>query len=232
MRRELAKALVGSWLVLAVPFWAAAQAPVPSLPKLPPLRLGVGLVGFLQQSDLTAGPDATPLGGGGMLLLESRGAGFIRPQLALFVGSSTAQYRELPQPNPLNANAPNPNTFVETQLAGGYLLLQGHLLRQRRIHPTLGAGVGILAFTPKDARGEELQDQLLTRTETETYGTTVLMVPLSVGVEAALVGRLHAQLRYQYWLTLTDYLDNVSELGTQQGNDALHSFQLILGIDL
>lgn len=200
--------------------------------NLPGLRVGAGLQGTWLAGDLTAGEDARPMGAGGALTLEFQSEKTVRPQLNLVFGQASAQYRDLPIPNATDPNAPRPNTFVQTNFFAGYLLLQLHPFKDRRIHPVVGAGVGVLSFTPHDRNDQSLVDQLSTRNELESYNTTTVVLPLSVGISAQVLEGWHVLLRYQHWVTATDYLDNVGELGTQSGNDSLSGLQLIFQVDL
>ena len=182
-----------------------------------------------QTSDLTSGDDPVVPGSVVGLTAELESQKTIRPQLNLWLGRSTAQYRNAPFASGAAGAA---TTFVETRFFAAYLLLQAVLWKQGPVEPIVGVGVGLFSFTPYDANGAELTTNGATRLEGETYGTTSALVPLSVGLATSLGSRLRAEVRYQRWLTLTDYLDNVGELGTRSGNDALSHFQLLLHLRL
>jgi hypothetical protein len=196
---------------------------VQAQPGIKAVKLGIGFSTFGFRGDLAEGDDAQPLASGAGFTLEVASEKTVRPQLNVGFGRITVQYRNLSPPV-----AGTPNTFTDTKLFYANLLLQGHILKSRRIHPIIGTGIGILSFTPRDAAGNSLVEQPQTRLEAENYGTTALMVPLTLALTGRATSRLDVQLRYQYCIVATDYLDNVSELGTKAGNDGLNHLQLLL----
>ncbi|MEL6846459.1 MAG: LysM domain-containing protein, partial [Bacteroidota bacterium] len=119
-----------------------------------------------------------------------------------------------------------PNTFVETNFFFADFQLNYFLLSKKPFSPFVAAGVGMLSFSPEDQDGNFLGENIFTRLEGETYNTTILSIPLSVGFQYEVNQVIALSLGYTHRLTPTDYLDNIGLLGTKEGNDALQHFQV------
>lgn len=213
-----------SFIVLvffAFAFQLSAQVPAPK-----PLRLGIGLLASGYQGDLTTNSSVFErFSPGASLSLQFASEKLLSPQLNGGFGKFAAQDRDIAAVDGIQ-----PNTFVETGFFFVDLRLKARFLREAGIHPYLSAGIGMLGYTPRDADGNILLDNFATREDGETYGSISANFPLSAGLEIKLNPILHLGLEYTYRATTTDYLDNISALGTADGNDKLHSVLLSMYI--
>jgi LysM repeat protein len=118
------------------------------------------------------------------------------------------------------------NTFVETSFWYSDLRLKYRFPLSYRFHPFLTAGAGVLSFTPRDESGRSLEGATFSREADEVYSTIIPQIPVGAGVQARLNQSVSFSLEYLFRYTPTDYLDNIGRLGTRDGNDFLHGFQL------
>lgn len=119
-----------------------------------------------------------------------------------------------------------PNTFVETDILYVDLNFTYHFLKRKAIQPFVSAGLGLLFFTPKDRLGNPLGENIFTRRETEVYGSNTLSFPFYGGLKYKLNRAVQLEVAYLYRLSLSDYLDNIGELGTHAGNDAIQGVRI------
>lgn len=110
------------------------------------------------------------------------------------------------------------STVFDFSLAGEYTILN---LNKSRISPYVSAGVGVMMFNPytNDASGKR---QSLAGLGTEGqglsgypdyYNTAALEFPLGVGVKYRVGNSVLLALEFNYRITRTDYLDDVSNNG-------------------
>jgi len=110
------------------------------------------------------------------------------------------------------------SNVIDFALAGEYTILN---LDKSRLSPYVSAGVGVMFFNPytKDVSGNK---QSLPELGTEGqglagypgfYNTAALEFPLGVGVKYKLNKKLNLGLEFNYRITRTDYLDDVSRVG-------------------
>ena len=191
-----------------------------------PLKMGLGLMGSAYVGDLnTNGESFSRFYPGVSISLQFASEKLIAPQLNTGFGRFLSQNRDLAAIDGIQ-----PNTFVETPIFFVDFRLRVRFLRQTAINPYFSLGLGLLGYTPKDAAGNSLLDNLSTRVEGETYGSLTAGFPLSLGTEIQLSPLLGIGLEYTYRLTTSDYLDNISQLGPRAGNDKLQSLLLSLYI--
>lgn len=183
-----------------------------------PLRLGVGFMGAAYNGDLTTNGDALHRFYPGFnFTLQFASEKLIGPQLNAGFGRFVTQDRDIAAVDGIQ-----PNSFVDTRFFHVDFRLKARFLRETAFHPYLSAGIGLFGYTPRDIDGNNLLDNLSTRNEGETYGSITASFPLSPGFEIELSPLLMLGLEYTYRLTTSDYLDNISQLGSQDGNDKLH----------
>ncbi|MFN0201582.1 MAG: outer membrane beta-barrel protein [Bacteroidia bacterium] len=124
-----------------------------------------------------------------------------------------------------------PNQFFFTNFVYGDVRIRYHFLPKSRLKPYLGAGVGVLVFSPQDARNRSLSEpDNGSRPVGEEYGIFTVQAPLCVGLDWRFHPNLSVGLQYSYHLTGTDYLDNIGSLGAKKGKDNLQSLQFALYI--
>jgi hypothetical protein len=149
------------------------------------------------------------------------------PGFHVIIGNFIAQTRNLP---PVDGRQPNP--FVKTPFVNASFGLKIRPFFKSPISPFVGAGLGLLHFTPKNEQNQNLSSIISTRLPGESYPSNTLCFPLSLGSDLKLSRNFSLGLQYLYVLTTTDYLDNIGKLGTQSGNDKMMHLSLSLQIVL
>lgn len=104
----------------------------------------------------------------------------------------------------------------EWQVQGVYYFLKyrGKYHKRRTYEPYIAAGFGKTYFSPKADFTDindvtETYDLRSIGTETETYGKSTWIIPVNLGVKAALNEFLNLSLDMGYRFTFTGYLDDV-----------------------
>lgn len=206
------------------------SVPVAGQDAPPPLRIGLGLTGNAYRGDLTSET--------GSIWRAEPGANFsvdldnnkpLRIQLNLGFAGFTEQ---ADGPLPIAPEGIIPNQFVRTTFFYTDLRLQYRFLLNAPIQPYLSVGAGLFSFQPRDAAGNFLGENIFSRLPEEEYLTLIGSLPLSAGIEYKLNRSIGLGVEYTYRMTGSDYLDNISLLGTNDGNDQLHGLQLKLFMTL
>lgn len=211
-------------LILFLPVISMAQS------ASPPLRLGMGFSGYSYLGDLVEQAPRVVRGyPGASLSVQFDGQKRIQMQVNGGFGRFTEQ-NDLVRTHAVTEVIPN--DFVQTSFFYTDLRLRLRFLRRSAIQPYVSAGAGLLFFNPRDAAGNFLGENIFTRKDNENYSTIVAGFPTTVGVEARMSKQLGLSLEYTYRFTSSDYLDNIGELGTKKGNDAIQSLQLSVLISL
>ena len=120
------------------------------------------------------------------------------------------------------------NTFVSTSFFYLDFRLKARLFPKKRVNPYASVGIGLFNYTPRDEDRNPLADNFESRVEGEEYSSITGAIPLSPGVDVRLNSLLTIGAEYSYRVVFSDYLDNIGQLGTKKGNDALHSFLVTL----
>lgn len=132
-------------------------------------------------------------------------------------------------------NTVSPNRYFKTSIFTVHYNIQYNFIKNDHWIVYLSQAIGIIRFNPKDKFNVNLQDQLSTRASNETYGNTSLMLPTKVGFIYLFDNEFGAGFEAGFLNTLTDYLDNISQMGTKDGNDNLlqfkFSFYVPLGVE-
>ncbi|QSE96995.1 outer membrane beta-barrel protein [Fulvivirga lutea] len=137
------------------------------------------------------------------------------------------------QAPPTQAGTVAPNKYFKTNFFGVNYALNYHFIKNERWWIYLSQGIGFLRFTPKDANGQSLVNATNTRNDGEDYRNTSAFLPTSVGAIYYLSGNVGLGISLSMLNTATDYLDNISELGTS-GNDNIFQakFSLIIPLQI
>ncbi|WKN40604.1 hypothetical protein [Tunicatimonas pelagia] len=115
------------------------------------------------------------------------------------------------------------NRFFKTTFFSMHYALEYDLLRRENIIVYLSQGLGFIRFSPENQFGESLQNDLSTRAPNETYGNVAAILPTQLGINYFFANRFGIGSKVGFANYLTDYIDNVSQLGSNSGNDnALH----------
>ncbi|MEL7531079.1 MAG: LysM peptidoglycan-binding domain-containing protein [Bacteroidota bacterium] len=190
----------------------------------PPIRIGVGMMGISYAGDLTVDDGSFQrFSPGGHLAVQFAGAKKLRPALIAGYGGFREQIDVFPGLIPPGIE---PNTFVETNFFFADFRLQYYFFQKSRLSPYLAAGVGMLSFSPQDQDGNFLGENIFTRQEGESYNTTIASFPITLGFNLDVNEVISLSLGYTHRFTPSDYLDNIGQLGTKDGNDIIQHFQM------
>ncbi|MEM7509642.1 MAG: LysM peptidoglycan-binding domain-containing protein [Bacteroidota bacterium] len=195
-----------------------------------PLQLGLGMGAINYLGDFTEGSSFLnrfdPLFNFSVQIENNKPLQF---QLNVGFGSFTEQFDEAPPEVPSEILL---NNYVKTNFFYGDLRLRYRFRPGKKLRPYVSTGPGLLVFSPRDQDGKFLNEATRTRNENEQYNTFTLQWPLTGGVLFQLADNFSMGLDYTYRFTGSDYLDNIGELGTRKGNDALHGLTISAYVSL
>lgn len=184
------------------------------------LRLGVGMIGTAYSGDLNQENRVMTRFNPGMnISMQFANEKLISPQLNAAAGKFVAQNRDL-----LPVPGYDVHKFVETTFFYIDLRMKVKFLKRKKVNPFTSIGLGLLNYTPKDGDGNALADNFESRDPSEAYSSMTAGFPLSLGTDFHLSHIVGLGLEYTYRPTSSDYLDNIGLLGTNDGNDKLHTF--------
>jgi len=118
-----------------------------------------------------------------------------------------------------------PNKFFKTTFFYLNYDLHVNLIKKDRYVVYLSQGFGFIRFTPKNQFDENLVDQPETRADNETYRNSAVMLPTKVGAMYFLPNYFGIGVEAGFMGTATDYLDNISEFGSEEGNDNILAYR-------
>lgn len=215
-------------------FHSFGQDQLPTKPKSI-LELGVGLGSY--KGDLS--PNFSKVNGGFNLGLIMRAQK--RLNLKLDVSYLYLQGQKLDDPNVLPPlEPPFPNNFFQSHTLNTSLSLMFNLINSKHFKLYVAQGVGIFYFNPLDEEGTELIENFKdetngvfeTRNKNETYSNFAMSLPTRVGMTYYFDNNFGFGLSATFVNPFTDYLDNISELGTVNGNDQAMSINFSCFIPL
>jgi hypothetical protein len=135
-----------------------------------------------------------------------------------------------------NSNQPTqtaqPNSYFKTSLISFGYELRINILKRKSYMLYVSPGVALLRFDPKDEYNQPLASQLLTRAHGETYSNVTLMLPTKIGGAYFLNKGYGIGCDIGFLNPLTDYIDNISQLGNRKKKDNLLQINLLLYIPL
>jgi len=120
--------------------------------------------------------------------------------------------------------SPTPNRFFTTNFISVNYGLQYDFIRGKHWAVYISQGFGIIRFNPQDQFYNNLQDNLQSRALNENYTNVAVILPTQLGFTYAFQNQFGLGLRTGFTNPVTDYLDNISQLGTKEGNDNILSF--------
>ncbi len=112
-----------------------------------------------------------------------------------------------------------PNRFFRTPFFTLNYDLHFNILKTSRWIVYVSQGIGIVRFKPKDDFGNDLQENLATRSPGETYNNVSLMLPSQAGVTYLFANGYGVGVRSGWLNPQTDYLDNISQWGNRTKKD-------------
>lgn len=114
---------------------------------------------------------------------------------------------------------PQPSKFFRTSFFYVNYDLHYNILKKKNIILYVSQGIGIIHFSPKDADGNSLPDQHITREAQESYRKEALKLPTNIGAIYLLPNQYGISLQAGLYNTLTDYLDNIAALGNRKNDN-------------
>ncbi|MEM1136354.1 MAG: hypothetical protein AAGI07_10995 [Bacteroidota bacterium] len=195
----------------------------------PVTLLDVGIIGNAYKGDLNS--NYNKWSGGGKIGLLFNKKEKVNGSLQLSFQNISGQILNL-IPNADNEEAIFPNTFFKSNLITAQYAIRYNLIKKEAFHFYLSQGIGLFHFNPKDVTNEALINQVSTRNFDETYTNISFYLPSEVGVIFLLRNGYGIGTQCKLMHPLTDYLDNIAELGSNKGNDNVLSFQMSFYVPL
>jgi hypothetical protein len=125
-----------------------------------------------------------------------------------------------------------PVNYVNTSFFTINYGLQLNLLKKERYRLFVGQGVGVIKIYPKDIEGNNLAQASRTRASNESYSNVSIFLPTQLGFNYFLNNGYGLGLTATWLNPATDYVDNLSQLGTKAGNDNILSYRFSLLVPL
>lgn len=122
----------------------------------------------------------------------------------------------------------NPNTYFKTTFFSINYEAQYNIVDKKKFKLYLSQGIGVLRFIPRDEFENDLSDNTESRSLNETYRNLAVMLPTSIGIKYILPNNMGIGFQSGFYNSLTDYLDNISVWGQNDGNDNILNFRLHL----
>ncbi len=119
------------------------------------------------------------------------------------------------------------NRFFKTNFLSVHYGLEYDIIRHKNLVVYLSQGLGFVRFSPKDQFDQNLQDDLSTRAPNETYGNIAVMLPTQLGINYFFPNRFGVGSKVGFSNFLTDYIDNISQLSSDSGNDNVLHVQFL-----
>jgi hypothetical protein len=150
--------------------------------------------------------------------------------IALGIGSVLADNPDYsPNEKPENIRV---NRYARTSFFNLNLDLQYKVINTESWQLYLSQGFGFFRFKPFNQDDEALQSANSSRLPDESYGNLTVMLPTQVGAIYLLPNQWGIGIQAGLLNPLTDYLDNIKELGNRSGNDNVMQTRLLLYVPL
>lgn len=121
-----------------------------------------------------------------------------------------------------------PNTYFNTPFVSFHYQLLWNVYLKKNVRIFVGQGLGLMRYNPKDAEGNSLANQSISRAGNESSGNIALIAPTSAGAAYTFRNRFGLAYRLTLLNAATDYLDNISQLGSVSGGDNVLTHQVSL----
>ena len=138
----------------------------------------------------------------------------VNGSLILGLGKITGQKASLP-----TSQLPRPNSFFKTSYVTVNYSVQYNIVNKPNWRLFISQGIGILRYEPKDEFSISLQDQGDTRADNELYGNIMPILPTQLGGIYFFPNNYGIGAQLGYMNLTRDYIDNISELGTNSNGD-------------
>ena len=111
------------------------------------------------------------------------------------------------------------NSFAQVIYQTVHFELMYHLVKREQLEIALSQGIGFMRFNVYDQLDVNLADQLDSRLPGEDYAGFTALLPLSLSARYLFQNNWGLQSKLSLMNSLTDYLDNISEIGNPDNND-------------
>lgn len=231
-----------SWIIAFLLIWGGTLTA--QKPSKRGAMLQIGVTGTGYYGDLNAGEGGPftatffSVSPGVEVALQPAQWGRIAPQIRVGYSRFQAQDPDAranpPEPIETPDGAIVPNTFADVTLPYLSIGLEGRVFSNKKgFSPIVSAALRILSFSSKNDEGVPLAQLWTTRLpEERTLPSLTPALDLGLGFETRLNDRLRLIVAYHHVRSGSDYLDNLGQLGRQEGNDKLHSLRISMGFDL
>jgi len=126
----------------------------------------------------------------------------------------------------------NPSSYFRTTITALQAGLYLNILKTYRYNLFIGQEIGLLVFEPKDEQGRKLADIATTRAQDESYNTTALIFPTTLGTIYYFPNGFGIGTHLSLYNTITPYLDNINKLGGEKGHDNIYAWKFMFYIPL
>ena len=194
--------------------------PLLSFSQIKKVGLEVSLSGVSYKGDLDGGYNKfrNAVGLGFHIINEKR----LNTHFLFQSGSVIAQSPT----HPSKINGFKIERFVNTK----FLTFQGDLqykfLKKENTQVYFSQGFGIISFNLENNNEEDLIEKTSSRAEGETVNNLTIILPTSLGIRHYINDYIAISTDIGFYNTQTDYLDNISQLGSNAGNDNIFYFRL------
>lgn len=100
------------------------------------------------------------------------------------------------------------------------------LFEYKSFRLSVSQGIGFFRFIPKDWDGNNLADRNRTRNPDETYNSISLAFPTQIGLRYSFANGMAFGLQAGWYNTVSNYLDNMSELANTNQGDNVATYRM------
>ncbi|MCU0444454.1 MAG: hypothetical protein MUE85_06000 [Microscillaceae bacterium] len=184
-----------------------------------PILLELGISGNAYRGDLSNYQKWSACYHAGIRFNRSR---LINSRLGISFGFITGENRFYDFPGG------TPNNFFRSSVFSLDYELHINLIKRPTFSVYLAQGIGLFRFQVRNDEGEDLFNRLDSRADGETFANNVFFLPTGIGANYFLKNGYGIGLQANILNTQTDYLDNISEWGLQNGNDNVLRFKFYI----
>lgn len=213
------------WLIGLGLFGMTLMAKAQSADSTSNAKVVIGISTNAYRGDLGQPYDKWTLGVQGSLLFDHQRR--LHGGIHASIGSLTGQAND---ERIFDPEANTPNRFFKTTFFSAYYGLEYDIVHRPSLIIYISQGLGFIRFSPRDQFNRHLEDDLSTRAANETYGSVAAMLPTQLGATYFFSNRFGVGTKVGFSNLLTDYIDNVSQLGSDNGNDNVLHLQFLFFI--
>nr|WKN39388.1 hypothetical protein K4G66_11870 [Tunicatimonas sp. TK19036] len=212
--------LTGVWLIGVISI-AAGQ----TVDSVSNTKVAVGISTNAYRGDLGQPYDKWTMAVHGSLLFNHQRR--LHGGIHLSIGSLTGQANNQKVFNP---DTNTPNRYFKSTFFSAHYALAYDIVQRTNFVLYVSQGLGFIRFIPHDQFNRRWQDNFSTRAANETYGNVAAMLPTHIGATYFFPNRFGIGTKVGFYNLLTDYMDNVSQLGSDSGNDNAMQVQFLFFI--